>query len=175
MARPWLLLDVDGPLNPFQMNHGKALARGYQLHRIAVQGVTYPVLLDPGHGASLRALTDVVELAWATTWEHDANRLLSPLLGLPSDLPVIEWPAEATYLSSHGGCWKTPYVADWVGARPFAWVDDDLRRPDKGWLTRRRDPATFLLRRIDPGAGLRKADFDAIRAWATGVGAISAE
>lgn len=168
MARPWLLLDVDGPLNPFQMSPRRARARGYQLHQIAVQGVTYPVFVNPEHGARLLELTDVVELAWATTWEHDANGLLSPLLGLPADLPVIGWPPGAAYASTHTGCWKTPYVDHWVGDRAFAWLDDDIGPHDQAWFANDREPASFLLRQISPAAGLRRRDLAAIRSWAAG-------
>jgi hypothetical protein len=170
MARPWLLLDVDGPLNPYQLAPARAASRGYELHQIPLQGVTYPVLLNPGHGVKLLELTDVVELAWATTWEHQANRLLAPLLGLPDDLPVIEWPPGAASAGWYQGCWKTPYVARWVGDRPFAWVDDDLTRYDRAWLAHDRDPASFLLRRIAPDAGLTRRDFTAVRRWAEGPG-----
>src|SRR5690606_41282074 len=45
--------------------------------------------LNPRHGAALLALP--YRPVWATTWEHDANEVLAPLLGLP-ELPVVEWP-----------------------------------------------------------------------------------
>ena len=42
------------------------------------------VLLSPGHGELLTSLADSYELVWATAWEHNANRLICPVLALPN-------------------------------------------------------------------------------------------
>src|SRR6478752_5980459 len=102
-----LLMDVDGPLNPYA---AKAHRRpeGYTTHRLmtprwaAVQrrrmtemglpnrrAKPLRVWLNPDHGSALAALP--FDLVWATTWEHEANECVAPLLGLPS-LPFIAWP-----------------------------------------------------------------------------------
>jgi hypothetical protein len=169
-VRPWLLLDVDGPLNPYRMSPRQATSRGYTLHRLTVDDTTRPVLLNRSHGAALLSLTEMLDLAWATTWGQHANQLISPLLGLPEHLPVIEWPTRSGVpKSSHRGCWKTPYIASWVGARPFAWVDSEVGRHDRAWLSRTRADGSYLLRRIAPNVGLVYDDFAAIQQWAAQV------
>jgi hypothetical protein len=171
--RPLLLLDVDGPLNPFRSY--LAGLRGYTSHRMhpsvwlsyrnpdsrrARRGVR--VRLHPGHGARLRALP--FELAWATTWMHEANTMIAPRIGLPADLPVIEWP-ELFARDPEGLSWKTRTLLDWAAGRPFAWVDDMINDRDRAWIAARsRAPA--LLLRIAPRHGLRGRDFAALTRWA---------
>jgi hypothetical protein len=152
--RPLLLLDFDGPLNP---RPADGVPPGYERHAITEGARTWQVLLHPRHGAELNALADTFDLVWATSWEHGANRLLSPLLGLPTDLPTILWPDRSPV---RRGSWKTPYVADWVGDRPFVWVDDELDRPHLEGLAQ-----PHLLYHVDPQVGLTTADFASIHAW----------
>src|SRR5690606_11504804 len=82
--RPLLFLDVDGPLIPYAVGEGRP-SPGYAPLRLG--GARR--WLNPRHGAALLALP--YRPVWATTWEHDANEVLAPLLGLP-ELPVVEWP-----------------------------------------------------------------------------------
>ena len=165
--KPFLLLDVDGPLNPWRMSPAVAHDNGYTSHQITVTGQTYPVLLNPAHGAALLALTDVVDLMWATTWEDAANELISPVLGLPQNLPVIHWPTSARDLSSYRGSWKTRHVLALVGSRPIAWFDDEVNRHDRAYVAATATAGPALLRRIEPHQGLVATDFAAVRAWAT--------
>lgn len=131
-VRPLLLLDVDGPLNPFRSL--SAGLRGYTSHRMrpdvwlsyrdpdsrkARRGAR--VRLHPSHGARLQALP--FELTWATAWTHQANTMIAPHIGLPGDLPVIDWP-ELFARDPEGLSWKTRPLVEWAAGRPFAWVDD---------------------------------------------------
>ncbi len=174
--RPLLLLDVDGPLNPFRSHLSRL--RGYTSHRMhptawmsrrspdsrsARRGLR--VRLHPSHGARLLALP--FEPAWATTWMHEANSLIAPRIGLPGDLPVIEWP-ELFARDPEGLSWKTRPLLDWAAGRPFAWVDDMITPRDRAWVEARH-PAPALLLRIDPRHGLRDRDFAALNAWAAEV------
>ncbi|MFF5443747.1 hypothetical protein [Streptomyces sp. NPDC012888] len=171
--RPLLLLDVDGPLNPFRSRLPGL--RGYRSHRMhpdawtsrqrpgsrrARRGVR--VALHPSHGPLLRALP--YELAWATTWMHQANALIAPHVGLPTDLPVIEWP-ELFARDPDGLYWKTRPLLDWAAGRPFAWVDDLITDRDAAWV-RERHPAPALLLRVHPRHGLRARDFATLTDWA---------
>jgi hypothetical protein len=79
MDRPLLYLDIDGVLNPV------CPTAAFTAHDI----LDYTVLLCDDHPAWLRELADMYTLVWATTWEHDANRHIAPLLGL-DPLPVVE-------------------------------------------------------------------------------------
>jgi hypothetical protein len=155
--RPLLLLDFDGPLNP---HRAVGVPPGYERHEIAEGARTWRVLLNPLHGVELNALADSFELVWASSWEHGANRLLGPLLGLPG-LPTILWPDRTPV---RRGSWKSPYVADWVGDRPFAWVDDEVGETEKA----RFPGAHQLIHPVDARVGLTAADFGTLRAWASG-------
>jgi hypothetical protein len=150
--RPLLLLDFDGPLNPYR---AKEIPAGYERHEIVEGDRTWMVLLNPQHGVELNALAGIFDLVWATSWEHGANRLLGPRLGLPS-LPVIVWPDRKPV---RRGSWKAPYIAEWVGDRPFVWVDDEV---DRAFFTEKHQ----LVHAVDPRTGLTAADFAAIRDWA---------
>ncbi|MFB9513393.1 hypothetical protein [Streptomyces purpureus] len=171
--RPLLLLDVDGPLNPYAARLPRL--RGYTTHRLRPsdwlarqtpgsrrhrRGLR--VVLHPGHGARLRALP--FELAWATTWMHEANAMISPAIGLPGDLPVIEWP-ELFAKDPDGLYWKTRPLLRWAEGRPFAWVDDMITDLDTDHVAAHHDAPALLLR-IHPRQGLREADFTLLRRWA---------
>lgn len=151
--RPLLLLDFDGPLNP---HRAQGIPAGYERHEIVEGDRSWVVLLNPQHGVELNALAGVFELVWATSWEHGANRLLAPLLGLPS-LPVIQWPDRRPV---RRGSWKTPYVAEWVGDRPFVWVDDEVGPDDQATLGDRG-----VVHSVDARTGLTRSDFRALREY----------
>jgi hypothetical protein len=109
-ARPLLLVDVDGPLNPYAAKP-QHRPEGYETHRLltprweaaerrrlAVWGMPHKrvkplrVWLNPAHGRALARLP--FELAWATTWEEEANNFVAPVLGLPV-LPFVRWSSDA--------------------------------------------------------------------------------
>lgn len=196
-VKPLLLLDVDGVLNPYPLitkgGHLPPKVRdgerrySYDRHVLSPLGFTgLPVLISPDHGEALRSLSDVFDLVWATTWEHDANRLLAPLLGIPQ-LPVINWGSITKEFTAtpERTCWKTRHIARWleengtysdgegvVHHRPWVWVDDDLSRHDRRWLSghygeaKDEEPLTDRwLFRVEPVHGLRENDFEALRTW----------
>ncbi|MYV58164.1 hypothetical protein [Streptomyces sp. SID3212] len=174
--RPLLLLDVDGPLNPYAARLHRP--RGYtstRLHPSAWLSRRTPgsrshrrglrVRLNPGHGARLLALP--YELTWATTWMHEANVMIAPVVGLPTDLPVIEWP-ELFAKDPDGLFWKTRPLLEWAAGRPFAWVDDMITERDRTHVAAHHDAPALLLR-IHPRRGLREADFATLVHWAEDV------
>lgn len=181
--RGLLLLDVDGPLNPY---NAKPHARpdGYTTWRRTPVGGWYGgkearqykgirVWLHPDHGAQLAALANEtgLELVWATTWQHEANTLIGPAIGLPP-LPVIEFgPPEWTSAGwTETGRWKYSAVTAYAADRPVVWLDDDFH--DRSWLDarneflRRRVDARTLLCDVDPRQGIQSHHLDLIRAWA---------
>ncbi|WP_299541646.1 hypothetical protein [uncultured Streptomyces sp.] len=170
--KPLLLIDVDGPLNPFAALARRRPPQGYRRHLMRPTGWEagdpLPVLLNPEHGDELLTLTDRFELAWATTWKAEANRWIAPQLGLPA-LPHVEWPGllgpgpDATY-------GKTQHVVAYADGRPFAWVDDEITDRDRAWVTVHH-PARALLLTIDPRVGLVRRDFDTLAAWVADAGA----
>jgi hypothetical protein len=179
VPRPLLYLDVDGPLNPYAAKPERR-PDGYATHRMKPEGWLarhgdtpahrvrpLRVWLNAGHGDRLRALGELYDLVWATTWGAEANTFIAPVLGLP-ELAVVEWPTESP--TTHdtgpdGTFWKTRHLVAHAEGRPFAWVDDELDAADHAFVTARHNgPA--LLHRVDARLGLREADFDALDAFA---------
>ncbi|MFF3833304.1 hypothetical protein ACFYXX_21395 [Streptomyces sp. NPDC002458] len=165
-GRPLLLLDVDGPLNPYAASSQRRPA-GYRTHRMRPTGWENPwdkplrVWLNHGHGADLLALP--YELVWATTWKSEANEWIGPHLGLPA-LPFVDWP---TMTPQHGARlhWKTRALVAYTEGRPFAWVDDELGPEDREWVQQNHG-APALLHWVDPRLGLLPDDFSTLAKWA---------
>jgi hypothetical protein len=170
LNRPLLMLDVDGPLNPFLAS--PADLGDYTEHSMkppswiaqhdAPAALVAPltVWLNPGHGPALLELD--FELVWATTWVEDANEWIGPVLGLP-ELPYVSWPQPRPAGSLLH--WKTQSILDFAAGRPFAWVDDEIRAQDREWIEERY-PADALLHTVDASRGLRELDFQSLAEWA---------
>lgn len=159
---PLLLIDVDGPLNPYG-NSNNQLRKGKEFRLHKLHG--FKVWLNRWHGEQLLKLADAFELVWCTTWEHDANALIGPRIGLP-DLPVIEFD-KTWHLPSRGDgtYFKTHEVVEYAAGRSFAWVDDEITAYDEQYVTEHHDGHAKLLQ-ISPVEGLRQPDFDTLAAWA---------
>lgn len=171
--RPLLLLDVDGPLNPYAARLPRL--RGYAAHRChpanwLARQTPAPAATAAGYGScstpptAERLVGLPFELAWATTWMHEANEMIGPAIGLPAALPVIEWP-ELFARDPDGLYWKTRPLLDWAAGRPFAWVDDMITDLDSRHVTAHHDAPALLLR-IHPRHGLREGDFTTLTRWA---------
>jgi hypothetical protein len=118
--------------------------------------------LNPDHGRQLTDLADRagLQLAWATTWEHQANTMVAPVLGLPP-LAVVDF-------DPPGEHWKYRAVTRFAGDRPLAWLDDDFDLypgPRDAFLERRQGKSTELVR-VDPHFGMTAAHLDAVERWA---------
>lgn len=160
--KPLLLVDVDGPLNPYAQSNNQ-LRKGKQFHLYKLLG--YKVWLNRWHGEELMKLTDVYDLVWATTWEHDANSLIGPRIGLEK-LPVIEF--DKTWKPpSHpdGTYFKTHDIVKYVKGRPFAWVDDEVSTYDMAYV-QENHPAPAYLCHVSPMTGLTQEHFTRLRKWA---------
>ena len=171
MTRPLLLIDIDGPLNPYA---AKAHRRpdGYTTHRMKpdswVSRHVYPsrakplrVWLNHDHGAALQSLP--YDLVWCTTWMGEANEWIAPHLGLP-ELPHI--PFDKLWARRNDGTYfKTWDVCRWAQGLPFAWIDDEIGTADREYVAGVHD-APALLHHVDPRIGLTTADFEVLAAWA---------
>jgi hypothetical protein len=135
---PYLLVDVDGVLAPFVFESAPA---GFAMHTVqAASGRDHDVWLNPVHGDWLHALGEHFKLVWATGWEHEAPRLLGPLLGLPA-MPVIEFSQPPVFGMP---LWKLPDVDAYVADRPVAWIDDDIDIAVEEWASRRGSPTLLI-------------------------------
>jgi hypothetical protein len=201
--RGLLLLDVDGPLHPYGAN-AKRRPDGYRSYRYTPDGRWYTgkefrrhkgiyVWLNPGHGPMILDVAAATKLqpVWATTWQDEANTLISPAVGLPP-LPVITFPAEDLDVAAHrpwaiDGRWKYGAVGTFAQGLPLAWLDDehDLRvavadeylgvrerlihhrtaARDKFLSDRRESPT--LLCAVDPATGITENHLDQIRTWSS--------
>lgn len=174
LDKPLLMIDVDGPLNPWAAESHRR-PQGYQTHRMRPSGWDHPrkkplrVWLNPDHGPALLALP--FGLVWCTTWSHEANEWIGPHLGLP-ELPVIEWPEDqrestSPYWKSEPKVfWKTDPVVKYAAGRAFAWIDDDITDLDREYVAEHHaGPA--LLHHVDPRKGLLEEDFQLLASWAT--------
>ncbi len=135
---------MDGVLNPVCPRPGS----GYTRHLL----LRSEVLLSPAHGAWLRELSEVYELAWASTWEAWANQCIAPLLGIPA----LPWVACGGANSGAPEGDFAPIMRHAAG-RPFAWVDDLI--PPR-LLRRYADRSDVLLLPVEPGQGLRRRHVD---------------
>jgi HAD domain in Swiss Army Knife RNA repair proteins len=139
--KPYLLLDVDGVLNPI----GGGPPPGYTRQETNGFQVTWSIR----HREWLKNLSSYFEMVWATTWEHLANESIGPLLDLPK-LAVIEFTSPR-----HGDTWKLTDVKRFVGERACAWVDDALFGDAQRWADDRDAPTLIL--RPSPSVGLTEA------------------
>lgn len=158
--KPFLMIDVDGPLNPWAATNSKR-PKMYRRYRID----QYVVWLAREHGRELNGLADVFDLVWCTTWEHQANTDIGPKIGLPK-LPVIVFPNPHDRPNARLH-WKTASIRVYVDGRPFAWVDDEVSRWDEQYLQDVHE-SPVMLRKIDPAVGLTDTDFVELREWAEG-------
>jgi hypothetical protein len=164
---PILLLDVDGVLNAPRLH----LPPGWQ--RQTFNG--FVLSWDPTVTRRLRELHDSgrVEIQWLTTWSHDADRLLTVPMGLPTGLKVHARPdvgptGFAGRQGGRSGWWKLDLARAAAEAEPdrrIIWIDDDLaeQSADTGdWLA--ANPHVLVVA-PDLLAGLTHEQLDAIEAW----------
>jgi hypothetical protein len=153
VAPPYLLLDVDGVLNPFAAEICPEPYREYDF---------FPgeeaVRLAEVHGEWLRDLAETFELVWATGWGHQADQFIAPTLGLPR-LPVIAFPRVPFDPAE-----KVPAIHAYVGERPLAWLDDIITLEAQVWAAE-RSAATFLVP-VDPAIGLTAETVAELKRWA---------
>ena len=156
MDTPLVLLDVDGVLNPLQRSPG------YQRYRAAPNGVTYRLLLNPRHGPLLTGLAQEAgaELVWASYWTDSANEWIGPRVGLPPLRAVPIPPRDAWYSY---GAWKARHVTDWIGDRPFVWLEDEPDVPELIAAVPALGP--HLIVPVDPEEGLTDVHVEQARDW----------
>jgi HAD domain in Swiss Army Knife RNA repair proteins len=153
MPRPALLLDVDGVLNPYGT---VTCPEGFTEYDLFPG--EEPVRVCPAHGEWISELREVFDVAWATAWNDDANRLLAPLLGIAA-LPVVTMPTAPFQPRD-----KVSPVARFAARRPAVWIDD--LHPAEAWTwSKGRDEPTLLIP-VAPATGLTRQAVDRALGWA---------
>ncbi|BFU43327.1 hypothetical protein [Krasilnikovia sp. MM14-A1004] len=152
MSQPVLLLDLDGVLNPFD---APVCPEGY-VEREFFPGEG-PERYCIAHGEWIHELAAVGDLWWATGWGEQANTHYLPLLGV-EPLPVVRFPPVPFAPEL-----KVPAVAEVVGDRPAAWIDDNHTDAGRRWAAERSAPT--LLVSINPAVGWNRTDVDEVLAW----------
>lgn len=179
--KPLLGIDVDGVLNCF----GSIWTDGHdavawELPPFTVNGGSR-LRVPRGTPERLCTLAERFDLVWCTMWEHRAHPAFVGKIGgigsvcdcAPFDPPpdcecggtgVRAWPViEFGRVVWDGrSTWKLPAVREFIGERPFAWVDDDLFTDAFEWAddreTRLGIPTQLV--RTSPSIGLADEHVD---------------
>ena len=145
-------------------------------------GDPLPVRSSFLHVGEFDTLMEVFDLVWATTWNGEANQFISPLVGLPTDLPHIPFEPRPKGWMRSNGSFKTPIIARWLDenhpGRAWAWVDDELNQKDRAYFRVHHyglnTAPSHLLLRVEDHLGLRTADFMRLREFAATATSVTA-
>jgi hypothetical protein len=167
-TKPLLLVDVDGPLNPWRAKSHRR-PEGYSTYRYSPAGWTdkpFRVWLNEDHGAMLTqyAKNAGMELAWATTWMDEANSWVGPKIGLTENWPVVQFDR---FDLRNKNVWKFKGVGDFAKNRDLVWMDDDFKffkREGQAFMLGRRHGRTKL-HYVDPSIGITQQDLNEINIW----------
>lgn len=154
MTKPLLLLDVDGVLCPFGLDCDP---EGFTYHPIH-DDMGLGVWVSEANADRIHRLMDSFEVHWCTGWQNDANKFISPLHGLP-DLPVC--PINRYDRSVH---WKWSAIQDYVGDRPYAFVDDDIHPQTAKEMEQQTVPCLWVP--VKYNVGLTDKHVEQLEAWA---------
>lgn len=145
-------IDIDGVLNRICSN-SQAKKRGLVTHHAWSAGNRWKLHLDPKDRQRLARLSEHFELAWGTTWEHDAHPAVGPFLSLPRPLKVVA----RTQMHEYS---KAPGVLRASQGRPFVWFDD----VDHEAEIKEAQAHKFFL--VNPEQGLTDNHIDRALEWA---------
>jgi hypothetical protein len=154
VARPFLLLDFDGVLNPFAARNCPPGFTEYGLDEFPGDE---PVRLNPEHARWLGDLAPFYEMAWVSGCPQDLNLYCARLIRLS---PMQRVPMPPTPFHPDR---KVASVETFAGDRAVAWLDDAFGEPARQWARARRAPA--LLVDVDPALGFTRDVVDLLATW----------
>ena len=155
-----LFVDVDGVISLFGFPAGEPPGSFHQ-----IDGIVH--CIGAAAGERLKRLAGHFELVWATGWEEKANEYLPRLLALEAkELPVLTFDGRAVFGSAH---WKVDAIDEYAGARPAAWIDDNLDEHCIAWAENRSAPT--LLVETEAPIGITDDDVELLLRFAASVAA----
>lgn len=121
-------------------------------------------------GAALNNLD--IEIRWLTTWGVQANKLISPLYGLPTNLKVEASPEDFIHLNEDLNLYLSTVDVDWKfeaikrfaerEAKPFIWIDDEaIAGKEEALASIAEDIKYMEIQPVDE-VGLMQTDIDRI-------------
>src|SRR3954453_3657107 len=136
LARPLLLIDVDGVISLFGFDPERPPAGNF----LIVDGIAH--YLSGAAAGHLLELTRWYEPVWCTGWEEKANDYLPHALGLPAPWPYLELSGVAGPGNFH---WKLDAVERDAGrSRAVAWIDDGHDERTAAWAQTRPGPTLLI-------------------------------
>lgn len=142
--KPILALDVDGPINTFGAQNSDDV---YEC-----MAGDIPVTIPRSIPEFLRQLNKHFQIVWYSSWKRSANQYISPLVGLPTNLPVIDFDRYGS--QKLGGSRKFFGLLGWLKDDMIvAVVDDEIGLDMIDWSKERAAPT--LLVEIDSRLGIQ--------------------
>jgi Swiss Army Knife RNA repair-like protein len=144
---PLLFLDVDGVISLFGFPQGYGLASGPAPFEARPPGGLHSIngilhYISSACSGHLERLGSRFELVWASGWEETANEHLPYLLGLPGELPCLNFDGRVRAGAAH---WKIDAIAEYAGPnRALAWIDDNVEESCHAWASARRAPTLII-------------------------------
>lgn len=161
MNRPLLYMDVDGVINAWAARGDHPENFELTFAAVAADGRGYPMRVPVGTRERVGVLQARFEIVWATTWAHDAVRVLAPQFGFGGDWPVLELDGVERHPLAPRPRMSGPHtpklspILHHAGDRPLVWVDDEMTRDAMQAISRRnRDVAPSLIVKPKPAGGL---------------------
>ncbi|MBN9420344.1 MAG: hypothetical protein J0I12_33155 [Candidatus Eremiobacteraeota bacterium] len=139
MPRPFLALDVDGPIALMGAPDAD------EVFEVTVDEI--PLLISRRLPERLQRLSAVFQIVWASSWGRRASTQIAPLVGLPAGLPYVPFRSAGRA----GVSYKLSGLKRWLKSAPSAIVDDEVGADMWQWAEAR--PHTLMLP-IDPRFGL---------------------